>query len=86
MKDNKTKNVNWEKDAPPDAKPLLPDVFRSIDWKWIGITYIVTTIFFGVVAIIEKNWLALIGGFFTITFIVLCACISIAWSVYKNGR
>lgn len=86
MKDKLTTNVHSEQVAPPDAKPLLPAVFRSIDWKWIGITYIVTTLFFGIVAIIEKKWLALIGGFFTITFIVVCACISIAWSVFKNGR
>jgi hypothetical protein len=86
MKNDLTKKAQYEQTEPTYSKPFLHKFFMAMDWKWIGITYIATTLFFGIVAIIEKNWLALIGGFFTITFLIICACVRIAWPVFKNGR
>ena len=80
------KSVQAGQEAPYDSDQFVSDVFGKIDWKWIGITYIATMLYFGTIAIVKKDWTVLVGGVLIITCVVMLACLRVLWCVSKNKK
>lgn len=64
----------------------IKDVFKLIDWKWMGVTYFVTILLFSAFSIIFSNWSILITGLCTLTLFVSIALIKSVYVLYKRYK
>ena len=50
---------------------MIRSIVKSIDWKWIGISYIIAFVFFGLVAFIKLDFDVLLNGILFLSFLSL---------------
>jgi hypothetical protein len=62
---------------PSKFKKLLGVFIKTIDWKWVGLSYVFLTLIFGVCSIIENDFIALIYGFLSFTIFISFVFLSI---------
>jgi hypothetical protein len=81
-KNNNSDDLNDKK--PSKFKNILGVFCRTIDWKWVGISYVFLTLIFGVYSIIENDFRALIYGFLSFTIFISFVFLSIFFDVLKQ--
>ena len=64
---------------------MIRSIVKSIDWKWIGISYIIAFAFFGLVAFIKLDFDVLLNGILFLSFFVVMASINIVVTTVKNN-
>lgn len=65
---------------------LIYKVIRhTVNWKWVGISYLLASILFGVAALIKSDLTVLFGGLVTLSIFIFLAILSILWDVVKNN-
>jgi hypothetical protein len=64
---------------------MIRSIVKSIDWKWIGISYIIAFVLFGLVAFIKLDFDVLVNGILFLSFFVVMACLNIAATTVKNN-
>ncbi len=66
---------------------MIQNIVKSIDWKWLGISYVIAVIVFGLVALIKLDFNVLINGILFFSFFVVMGCLNIiAITVNNNYR
>ncbi|CAG0981638.1 hypothetical protein FLAV_01801 [Flavobacteriales bacterium] len=64
---------------------MIRSIVKSIDWKWIGVSYILAFVLFGLVAFIKLNFDVLVSGILFFSFFVVMGCLNIAAITVKNN-
>jgi hypothetical protein len=65
-------------------KKLLGVFIKTIDWKWVGISYVIFGLIIIFFALIENDWTAVIYGFSFVTFFLFCVFLGIFYDVLKQ--
>jgi hypothetical protein len=69
---------------PSKFKKLLGVFIKKIDWKWVGISYVIFGLIIIFFALIENDWMAVIYGFLFVTFFLFCVFLGIFYDVLKQ--
>lgn len=64
---------------------MIKNIVESIDWKWLGISYVIAVNVFGLVALIKLDFNILINGFLFFSFFVVMGCLKILVITVKNN-
>ena len=81
-KNNNSDDLNDKK--PSKFKNILGVFYRTIDWKWLGISYVIFGVIIIFYALIENDWMEVIYGFLFVTFFIFCVFLSIFFDVLKQ--
>lgn len=66
-------------------KLIYKAIRHTVDWKWVGISYLLALILFGVVALIKTDLTVLFGGLVTLSIFIFLAIFSVLWYAVKNN-
>lgn len=63
----------------------MQNIVKSIDWKWLGISYVIAVVVFGLVALIKLDFNVLINGILFFSFFIVMGCLKIIAITVKNN-
>jgi len=66
-------------------KLIYKYIRHTVDWKWVGISYLLAFILFGVAALIKSDFNVLSGGLVTLSIFIFLGIFSILGDVVKNN-
>lgn len=56
----------------------MRNIAKSIDWKWIGISYLIAMIVFGLLALLKSDFDVMLTGIMFYSFFIVLGCLNIA--------
>ncbi|NVO11708.1 MAG: hypothetical protein HXX16_17235 [Bacteroidales bacterium] len=78
MKNNKPKSDKLS------VKQVLVNAFKKIDWQFVCVLLVAALIYFGIAAIIGKNYTYLINGLLTISFAIILSFTDAIYDEFKE--